>query len=571
MAGKRTTEPVAGPSSLEIVYTVVRWAPAVVPDSLISFMRVRLGRHSSPLLAFVGVASLFAVVEVLLLGGHVLHGGLYTDDWAYASIERRSGAWGLFNSLTEANHSRPLGALYLALTTAVSKTDRQLQGVWGLLTLFAATSTVYVLLRSLSLRSWEAATVMLLVIAFPFADSSWLWHSASHSYLAIALAALGGIVALRGLKRDGRAALAYHATALALFAASILTYQVAAFVICLSVAVYLGRTSRRRALATWISDVCVVALSLALPKLITGSAGVDTVPIVSLDEQRHHAWVMLDQGSKLFAYALVPFGRADRAVVLPIVLAVTAAGALLAWSPRHDAAMRRALLLILAGTTVVLAAFAAYVPAPVDLYEPLREGIENRVNVLASFGYATIVFGLATTAALLIARLSRGRTSLGMAAGVALTATVLTGYVIRVRRDIDTWNRAASVQRSELAKLTALGRPAPWTTFYAFGGIGETAPDVPAFRVIWDLNAAVQLQWNDPTLHAFPIFAGTTMTCTDRGVTPNGPAEGYGPAQAVDYGHAVFYDLRSGRLARVDDPSSCASAVSDFVPGPPAG
>ncbi|HST32728.1 MAG TPA: hypothetical protein VLJ80_04315 [Solirubrobacteraceae bacterium] len=538
-------------------------------------MYVQIGHRSSPLLAFVGAVSLFAAVELLLLGSHVLHGGLYTDDWAYASIEHQSGAWGLFDRLTEANHARPLGALYLALTTAVSQTDRQLQGVWGLLTLLAATSMVYVLLRALSLRSWEAAAVMLLVIAFPFADSSWLWHSASHSYLAIALAALGGVMALQGLKREGRAALAYHVAALTLFAVSILTYQVAAFVICLSLAAYLGQTSGRRAVVTWIADVGVVALALALPRLITGSAGVDTVPLVSLAEQRHHAWVMLDQGSTLLAYALVPFGRPDRAVVLPVVLAVTAVGALVAWSPRDDVparrTARRALLLILAGAAVVLAAFAAYVPAPVGSYEPLREGIENRVNVLASFGYATIVFGLSMIVALLISRLLRARAGLGFAVGFALAVAVFTGYAVHVRRDISAWNRAASVQGSELTELRALGRPASWTTVYTFDGVGETASNVPVFRVVWDLNSAVQLQWNDPTLHAFPIFAGTTMTCTKSGVTPNGPANADGPAEAVDYGHAVFYDLRSRRLARVTGPPSCASAIAEFVPGPVAG
>jgi hypothetical protein len=61
---------------------------------------------------------LLALVEALLLGGYLLHGGLYTDDWPIAAIQHQSGSWGLFKGLVDANHERLLGALYLSITTA---------------------------------------------------------------------------------------------------------------------------------------------------------------------------------------------------------------------------------------------------------------------------------------------------------------------------------------------------------------------------------------------------------------------------------------------------------------------
>ncbi|MFZ1925770.1 MAG: hypothetical protein WAU42_06475 [Solirubrobacteraceae bacterium] len=118
----------------------------------------------------------FASIEALLLGGHLLHGGLYTDDWPLTAIQHQSGTSGLFDNLIAGNHERPLGVIYQTLTTALSGTNPHIHALWGLLTLFAATSAVYLLLRLLSLRVRDALAVALLFMVFPFADSSWLFY-----------------------------------------------------------------------------------------------------------------------------------------------------------------------------------------------------------------------------------------------------------------------------------------------------------------------------------------------------------------------------------------------------------
>ena len=155
--------------------------------------------------------------------------------------------------------------------------------------------------------------------------------------------------------------------------------------------------------------------------------------------------------------------------------------------------------------------------------------------------------------------------------GLAIAAVVFVGYVHRTRQDIAAWNRAGTIQRQEIGELRAAGRPAAGTTIYAFRGTGATAPGVFAFRVTWDLNSAVQLLWNDATLHAYPIFAGTQMTCTATQVVPVGPANGDGAAQAANYQQAVFYDFRSGHQQRIADAQACVRAVDTFVPGPVEG
>jgi hypothetical protein len=516
------------------------------------------------------VVLLLVVVEATLFGSHLLHGGLYTDEWSITAIQHDVGTWGLFDALVGANHDRPLGALYLSITTALSGTNPHLHALWGLLALLVTTSTVYLLLRLLSLRVRDAVAVALLFMVFPFADSAWLW--ASGSYLAIALAALGGSLALVGLQREGRAAVAYHVAALVLFASSILTYQVAAGVICLSVFMYLPRVRHRRAILLWVADVGVVVLALGLPRLITGSAGATADPVIPLGEQLDHAKLLANQGLVLLTVVLVPFRGPHRNVVLPIALVIGCIGALLAWRARAEPELRnlllRWLLMVVAGGLVVVAAYAIYVPAPIDLYQPLGKGEENRLNVMASLGYVMIVYALAMVLATSVVRLLRRPPAWAPAVGLAIAAVVFVGYAQRTHQDVAAWNRAVSIQRHELGELHLAGRPASGATIYAFGGIGATAPGVYAFRVTWDLNTAVELLWNDVTLHAYPIFTGTQMTCTTTQVVPVGPPNGDGIGQAANYQHAIFYDFGSGRQQQIANAAACRRAVASFIPGP---
>ena len=516
-----------------------------------------------------------SAVDAALLGGHLLHGGLYTDDWPLTAIQHQTGTAGLFSNLIAANHERPVGAAYLAITSALSGTNARLHALWSMLAALFAANALYLLLRALALRPREAVAIALLFMVFPFADSAWLWYAASQSYLAIGLAALGGAVSLGGLGREGRAAIGYRVGALGLFAASILTYQVAAGVICLSGLAYLPRTGRRHALMLWAADVCVVAATLVLPDLVTGSAGTTASPVLPASAWLAHATLMADQGLTLLAVVLVPLGAAHRNVVLPVALVIVCVGMFLACRPTHDASLRRecrrGLLLVGVAALLVVAAYAVYVPAPIRLYQPLGRGEENRVNVLASLGYAGVVYGLAMVLATSAVRLLRLPSRTIPVVGIVLIAIVFAGYVHRTGDDIAAWDRASTIQRHELNELRAAGRPPRGTTVYSFGGVGATAPGVFAFRVTWDLNSAVQLLWDDATLHAYPIFSGTTMTCTATQVVPVGPQNGDSVSQAADYRHVVFYDLRTRREQRIGSASDCIRAISGFAPGPVEG
>lgn len=527
---------------------------------------------ASPVVRGALVVAALIVVAAAVMGSHLQHGGLYTDDWAYTAIQHNAGTFGLFKALFASNRERPVGELYLALTTAVSGTDPQLHALWGVLTLLLAAGSLYLLLRLLSLSVGEALPIVLLLMVFPFADSGWLWYTASYIYLAIAMAALGGALALAGLRAEGRRWLVWHLGALLLFAASILIYQTAAGLICLSIFAYLGRTTRRRAIALWALDVCTVALAATLPWLITGSSGTNADPVIPLGEQIDHAKLMVNQGATVLMATLVPFGGAHRNVVLPVAFAIVVLAVAIARRAQPGSELRtrlqRLLVLLVAACVVIAAAYAAYVPAPIHLYQPLGKGEENRVNVLASLGYAMIVYALAATLATCVVSLLRRPLRWAPLLALGAVAVVFVGYVQRTRSDIHAWDRAGVIQRQELQALRAIGRLPSGTTLYTFGGTGTTAPDVYAFRVTWDLDGAYQILWNDFTLNAYPIFAGTEMHCDATEVVPIGPGNGNSAFQAASYGKAVFYDFRTGREQRITSAVACAHAIGHFTPEP---
>jgi hypothetical protein len=517
------------------------------------------------------VLLLFGLVELALLGSHVVHGGMYADDWPLSAIQRRIGTSGLFGNLAAGNHERPLGFIYQTVTTAISGTSLQLHAMWGPLTLFTAVVALYFLLKALLFATADAVCICLLFLIFPFSDGSWLWYAASHGYLAIALAAFGGVVAVKSTRYDGRPGIVSRLCALLLFAASVLTYQTAALVICLSILAYRSRVPPRKAVLLWLSDVGTVALALFLPRLVTGSAG-NSVPdkIIPLADQVDHARLMANQGLTLLADVLVPFGSAHRDVVLPVALALLLGGIFIARAsdPGLRRQARRWLAVVAGGILVIATAYAIYVPAPINFYEPLARGTENRVNIAAAFGYVVVVYALAMIGGTIVVRVLRWNASNAAAVALVIVIAVFTGYAIRTRGDIASWDRATAIQRHELSALRTLGKPAPDTTIYTFEGVGDTAPGVPAFRSTWDLNSAVQLLWNDPSLDAYPIFIGTQMECTADQVLPNGLTNGDGIAQAASYGHAVFYDLRTGQRRLITNLKICRRAVGAFVAGP---
>lgn len=519
----------------------------------------------------------FAVIEALLFGVRLTNGGMYQDDWPIAAVGKVHGMGWQMSQLLTGWPGRPVGDIALALTQALVGINPHLHALVGMLLLLFAVTTGYLLLRRLGVSVVVAFAVSLLFMAFPFSDSSWLWYAASFMNLSIGCMFLGAVVSLDSLEHTGRARTVRRLTALVLFAASILAYQVTTVLLCLTILLYWRRVPIRHAIKLWVTDLIVVVLSIGLPWVIGGSQGTARgVAMLPPGQEWVHAKDMFGQGATLLTWAFMPFGSPHRNVVLSIAFALAAAALLFAWfhrrSPEALARYRPWFVLVGVGAVVVICGYLIFVPGPIWIYQPLGQGGNNRVNSLPAFGYALGVVGLAGLVGSMASELLRGRgtkiATAALAICLCLSAAVFVGYVRRTRADVRSWDLGSLSQRAELAQIKTLGRPPHGTVLYTFGGVGAVANGVWGFRVTSDLLGAYQYLWDDGTIRAYPIFEGTQMQCTRTGLIPNGEqANGDGPSDGADYGHIVFYDFQTKREQRIVSQAVCEAAVKSFVPG----
>lgn len=528
------------------------------------------GGASTPELAV--AAGTLALLGAILLWGHVLHGGLYLDDWSIATLHLQGGTSGVIHDLFLGDHSRPLAAVYLGLAQAAVGISGHAHAALGLGLHVLACWSLYWLLRTLTLAWWQAAAIAVLLLLFPFSDSTWFWFAIFQANLSLSLAALGAIVMLHAVRAENRRAAAFHGLAIFLCVASVLTYEAtAAVIVAAMLAIHLAHAPPRVAAARWLVVLAAVGAAALIPRLPGLLPGVEPHHGITLSQQLHHARTMANQAMSVVTESAIPFGAAHRNIVLPI-LALIVALAVVGWkraptdSP-EQLELRRWLYCVAAGVVVVGAAYVVFVNTDTVFYEPALNGIYNRINVVAAVGYCVVVYAAAMLAALLLTRRARPRAAAAIASLAA--ALVAVGYANRALRDVRDWDRAAAIQRQELGRLRqSMAKPAPGTTIFAFGGVGATATGVYAFRVTWDLDGAVQVLWRDPTLQAYPIFIGTTFLCGLASLYPSGFVNGNGPAQTAAYGHALFFDLRDGRRRIIHNLKDCLSARRQFQPGP---
>ena len=79
----------------------------------------------------------------------------------------------------------------------------------------------------------------------------------------------------------------------------------------------------------------------------------------------------------------------------------------------------------------------------------------------------------------------------------------------RIDADKSAWAVAARLQQTELSTLhRAVPNLAAGTVMALFGVPGYSAPGVPIFAAPWDLDGAVMLGWDSPTVSAYPVLAG---------------------------------------------------------------
>jgi hypothetical protein len=516
---------------------------------------------------------LWIAAGLLLLAGcvmyvpHVVNGGFTVDDWGHAATGRyfREGILAHYWAFTD---NRPVLVAYVPLTFILFGPHAWVHLAWSLLLAVGLSTALYTLLRRLGMASRHAGAIALLVLLFPWSDTARFWATASHINLGITFGIAGVLVAFRGFDQleAGRShrELALHLGAVALYALSVLTYEIAGVVLLFAGALYLTRAPWRVVRTRWAADSAVVLACLAW----TGIRGDRERP--PLDQMLEHAEQLAKGAATVFSQASMPFGTLDRRVAVAL-LATIALSALVVWSLQRaddDAkpVLRRWLVTLGCGLGVAIAGWILYIPAD-PYYQIDAPGVGNRTNVMAAIGVVTVVY---STFILAVTLLFRGTPNWKRSAAILSTVLAVLlafGYAQDTRKDQQAWAHAADRSDQMLANIeTALPDPPPESTIYTFNYPGSYAPGVIIFSFSWDLNGAIKLAYDDPTLIGYPILEGTTMRCGPDSVGPTGP-EWTEPQNAL-YGKAFFVDVAGVRSESIDSRRQCLRAVSRFAPGP---
>ena len=451
---------------------------------------------------------------------YILHGGFIADDWAIRAQAHFTGFSGVVSSSIQGDVRRPLAALYFATTFALLGNHLKLLLILSAALRFLVSTLVYILLRELRFAWLDAVAIAALVLLFPSSDSIWLWGSESILSFTLACTLLGCLFNLRAMRQEGRCRIALRIVGLVLLAASILTYELVAPICFASGALYLMQDRVPRALREWTVDAIVFGVVIVVFTLHVVSVlhGGDTHQVSSdFSQMRAHAHLIFSQSATLLTRSLLPFGTPRNSTVLSLlgVLLVLAVAVSLLLPPGHEArqALFRWLAVIVIGALLIGLGYLLLVPANI-YYVPLQPGIANRINGVAAIGYALIVYSTAAVAGTLVFRgLSRSRLLVGVSAAL-FTIAVGVGYARRVDSDKTAWRQSTVLQHAILTTLRShVPRPAHGTSVITLDDQIETAPGVPVFISSWDLNGAVQLLWNDPTLKAYPMASGMNITC----------------------------------------------------------
>ena len=523
-------------------------------------------RTTRPSWAETGACALvLALVALAAFGPHVADAGFLQDNWDLQSQSRFAPRDGLLGAYEQAASMRFFD--YRPVVSLVFATTHELLGtaVAAHLAIAAAVGVLvslllYCVLRTLGLEWPHAGVIAALALLYPFSDTTRLWAAGGINNLGVALYLGGVLVALRGLRARGRAAVALHAAAAALYVLSVLTYQVAAAAAMLSVLVYLLCAPWRAAWPRWAIDVSATAAATAVVAINAPRR------IQAPGAQVEHALEIAREALSLLWLSALPSAspRPVVAVLLALALAGVALAVALRRPPGHPLRIQLLRWLCVAALATAIGIVAGYaIIAPANpFFAPLTPGTANRINGVPGIGFVVLVYALA----MLAGTLALGARRRAALPAIVLSAALALGYWGLLREHEAAWADSWRLQQRVLAAVErGLGTSRTGATAYTFGHPIDAAPGIAVFRQL-DLDPAAKVALGDRSVSAWPMLPGTTFDC---GATRLGPTNNrYGPANAAAYGRAVFIDVASGRSQRIDSRRSCQLAVRSFRPGP---
>ncbi len=507
---------------------------------------------------------ILAILAIFICAPRILHGSDIMDDWALRAEAHFIGFGGLLKQLLLQDARRPFAALYFATLFSALGSNIKLLLVVSSMSRFLLSASLYALLRELRFGWLDSVAIAGLTLLFPSSDSTWMWPSASSFSVAVACLLLGCLINVRAVRNSGRHAGCLRASGIALISAGILTNELVVPLALASGALYFMLTAPRRALHSWSIDLLVLAIVIITFTfhLIPVIHGSDNHEISNFPQMRHHAHVILSQSSTLLTHSLLPLGTPRNTTVLGMVGVIMALALVVTLLLKPRAASRRSLVKWLAvatiGLLVIGLGYVMLVPANI-YYVPLQPGLGNRINAVSAIGMTLVLYaGVALAAQLVFRELPHAPLLIN---GFIVLAVILAGvgYARSIHADELAWRQSGEFESAILVDLrTHVPTPPPNTSLVTIDAPVETTPGVPVFDASWDLNGAVELMWNDPTLRAFPMAPGMSLECTTGQLRVNLPGS---PAIWQATYPVDVMDVATGTAVVLKNQTSCSVSV----------
>jgi hypothetical protein len=498
----------------------------------------------------------------------VADGGFYSDDFGIQWDWDSYGWWEAVETQTRVMGAKPILAFLLPTAYEVLGDDPSGHQALAVVLSLAAAAAFFLVLRALRFETKDALPIALLALLFPWVSSVRLWPTGSLNNFAVLLLFAGLLLALRTLPLKGARGLLFHLPATALYVAAVLTYDATAGV----------------AAAVWLLYIPLAGLRAAWPRALMDLAAVGTAAIWTRENTHKHVADLVDQlahipdiareGAHLIAASLLPTSvPADMPGVATIVVLSAAAVVLVTAALRNRTTEgsgprsgRRWALVAAASLIALAACWAIYLPQA--FYTPTFRGIEDRVNIVAVYPAAVLVWAVLRAAGTLLARD-------GYRIAAAGAAAILVGYAIHDTRQQQDWAQAAELQEPVLEAVERTSAP-DGSLLLVFGFPGETAPGVPVLNQTWDLHPAAQVL-TESSIHTHPVFEGARFKCGAGEFTIQDlPSPLYwelliqqrGTPRTFPYGQVTFLDPESGREVTIRSQESCERNLAAFEPGP---
>jgi hypothetical protein len=447
-------------------------------------------------------------------------------------------------------------------------TDPAVHHIVAALLTLACTVAFFFVLRGLRFEARDAIPIALLALLFPWASSVRLWPTGALNNFAVLLLFAGFLIALRGLRIEGRRGILVHLAATACYVASILTYEVTTVVALFAWTAYTWLGGWRAALPRMALDIPAIAAAA----IYTGEN--TNKHVETLAEQLAHIPDVAGDGANVITGALLPvsvpadISPAVTAIALAAALAVLVLAVLRSGAPANPERAPRARWPLVAAAALGALALCWAIYIPQAFYTPTFRGVEDRVNILALYPAAVLVWALLRSAGSLLPRN-------GYALAVVGTIAVAIGYGIQDLRQQDKWLRSTELQPKVLAAVERADAR-DGAVVLVFDYPAETARGVPVLNVNYDLKPAARLV-TSTDIDTYPVFEGSTIRCSPKGVAIDYLATPLyqrislaeeGTAKLQPYSNVVFVDVGTSRHEVIRSRAQCARALATYRPGP---